>query len=267
MSLELYRLSSFLHLVQPREAGGFQAQAPADWSQGRTLYGGATAALCAQAAGMAFPELPPLRSTQFCFIGPSQGGLVLTPRSLRQGRSSRVVEVEVQAVEGIAAKAVLVYGAARESALEASCFASPTVEPPEACQDFFAGPGAPTFTQHFEFRKAGGADPVSGAEQGDFLVWVRHREPGTVDPAAALLAIADALPPAAMAMFTKLAPVSSLTWSFDLLSDQLPRPSEWLLLSSVAESTAHGYSFQKMAIWDRDGRPVASGRQQVTVFC
>lgn len=216
---------------------------------------------------MAFPELPPLRSTQFCFIAPSQGGLVLSPRCLRQGRSSRVLEVEVQAVDGIAARALLVYGAARESALEMTCFPSPDVEPPKSCPDFFSDRGGPTFTQHFEFRKAGGADPVSGAQLAEFLVWVRHREPGLVDPAAALLAMGDALPPAAMATFTKLAPVSSLTWSFDLLSDKLPDPKEWLLLSSIAESTAHGYSFQKMAIWDQEGRAVASGRQQVTVFC
>jgi hypothetical protein len=60
---------------------------PADWLQGRTAYGGLSASLCLQATLLAQPDLPPLRSAQFSFIGPASGALRIRPQLLRQGTS------------------------------------------------------------------------------------------------------------------------------------------------------------------------------------
>ncbi|MGD9799873.1 MAG: acyl-CoA thioesterase domain-containing protein, partial [Parvularculaceae bacterium] len=49
-----------------------------NWLQGRTVYGGMTAALCLEAAQRAVPGLPPLRSAQVSFIGPAEGDLEIT---------------------------------------------------------------------------------------------------------------------------------------------------------------------------------------------
>ena len=62
-------------------------EAPESWSQGRTLYGGITAALCHEAALRMGDAPPPLRSAQLAFIGPAGGTLRLGPQLLRQGRS------------------------------------------------------------------------------------------------------------------------------------------------------------------------------------
>ena len=56
--------------------GGWALDAPPSWSQGRTLYGGMTAALCWAAVGRSVPGLPPVRSAQFTFdraeaVGPA----------------------------------------------------------------------------------------------------------------------------------------------------------------------------------------------------
>jgi hypothetical protein len=58
---------------------------PADWLQGRTAYGGLSAALCLQATVRSHADLPPLRSAQFCFIGPATGELDIAAAVLRQG--------------------------------------------------------------------------------------------------------------------------------------------------------------------------------------
>ena len=50
--------------------GGFRAQIPSDWLQGRTAYGGLSSALALHAAQGIEPDLPPLRSAQIAFIGP-----------------------------------------------------------------------------------------------------------------------------------------------------------------------------------------------------
>ena len=44
---------------------------PDTWRQGRAMFGGLAAALCVQAAIDEIPDLPPLRSAQFLFIGPA----------------------------------------------------------------------------------------------------------------------------------------------------------------------------------------------------
>lgn len=65
----------------------------------------------------------------------------------------------------------------------------------------------------------------------DFTAWVRFRERQDVDPLTALLALADALPPAAMACFPDAAPISTVTWSIDLLA-KIHAVDGWYLLRS-----------------------------------
>ena len=56
-----------------------------DWLQGRTAYGGASAAVALMAAKTAYPDLPPLRSVQIAFVGPLAGDVTATPALLRRG--------------------------------------------------------------------------------------------------------------------------------------------------------------------------------------
>ncbi len=53
--------------------GGFAATVPADWMQGRTAYGGFSAALALVAAQQAAEDLPPLRSATVNFRRPAFG--------------------------------------------------------------------------------------------------------------------------------------------------------------------------------------------------
>ena len=84
--------SQLLAAVAP-QGEGYAVTAPDDWRQGRTLYGGLTAALCVDAALRANPDLPPLRSAQFTFAGPANGAVRSTPTVLRRGKSTVFVAV------------------------------------------------------------------------------------------------------------------------------------------------------------------------------
>jgi acyl-CoA thioesterase len=64
---------------------GYAAFVTDDWRQGRTTYGGLSAALCVEAALRTFPDAPPLRSAQFAFVGPAAGELAISVKPLRQG--------------------------------------------------------------------------------------------------------------------------------------------------------------------------------------
>ena len=60
-------------LLAPLTAQGGSCTLPdaEDWTQGRTLYGGASALIAYTAAIRAFPDLPPLRAGQLAIVAPS----------------------------------------------------------------------------------------------------------------------------------------------------------------------------------------------------
>lgn len=259
-------MTSFTALLAAMSAGDGQYQvAPQeDWGQGRTLYGGITLALAAHAAQLAFPGLPPLRSAQAAFTGPAAGMLTIKPVKLAAGKSSAFVGVDVIGETGIALRATFCYGVARQSAFSHSDMAAPIAAPPAQCPPFFRA-GAPQFTGQFDGRLAGKVGMLSGSDNPDLLTWIRHRDPDVPDGDPGLIALADALPPAAMLMFTEMSPVSTATWSMEFLTERYANRS-WHLLRTQAEHVGDGYSSQYMNVWDEAGRPLMVGRQLVTIY-
>jgi acyl-CoA thioesterase len=208
-----------------------------------------------------------LRSAQFAFVGPASGVVTARAALLRQGKSTVFAGVDLHGDSGLATRALLCFAAGRPSALSHSDLPAPRVPPPESLPDFFDGRLAPAFSHHFEARRAGGAMPVSGAATPDLLLWIRHRDRQVAADATTLVALADAAPPAAMTMFTNPAPISTMTWSLDILADPTPATmAGWILMRSTAQSVAHGYSTQAMFLWDEAGVPLMSASQCVAVF-
>ena len=59
------------------ERGLFHAHIGDEWMQGRTAYGGISAAIALQAALDAEPGPQPLKCAQISFVGPVSGGVAL----------------------------------------------------------------------------------------------------------------------------------------------------------------------------------------------
>lgn len=243
---------------------GFTLDAPPAWSQGRTLYGGMSVALAWAAATRAFVDLPPLRSVQAAFVGPAAGSLTLAPTILRRGRSATSIGVDVFGEAGLAARLTFFCGAARPSRVTHSRVEAPAADAPDDLPATLTPGQGPTFAANFDVRHAGGGLPYGGGEP-DYLMWARLREAEGTDPVAALLALADVLPPAAMVVFLEVGMISTLSWSFDL--DRLPTDAgAWYLCRATSQDTADGYARQAMDLWDADGRRILAGRQTVAIF-
>ncbi len=245
---------------------GYSITLPDDWLQGRTAYGGLSAAVCLEAARRAFPGLPALRSAQFAFIGPATGALRLAPRVLRQGKSTVFASVDLEGDDGLAARATLCFGAQRESAGAYDKLSMPAAPPPADCPSFYTWPNRPNFMEHFEGRLAGGGAPMSSHVLPEMLVWLRHRDAPAGDDLVRLVALADALPPAAFASLSAGAPISTMTWAIDLFEPAPRSETGWWLVQGIAETIRNGYSAQTTVIWSPDGRPVLSARQNVAIF-
>lgn len=258
-------LSHVLATLTPAGAA-LEGHVAADWMQGRTLYGGISAALCLVAARRLIPDLPPLRSAQFAFAGPAAGDVRLTAQVLRAGKSASFVSADLTSAAGHGTRALFCFGAPRASVIAQDRFVMPEAPAPDACPPFFRDGLGPAFARHFEARRAFGPLPMTGAAGADIGVWIRPLD-ADAEPAEALwLAMADVPPPAAMALFQGPAPISTMTWMVDVLTPGYPAGDGWRLVRSTAEHAADGYSAQSMGLWASDGTPLIAGRQSVAVF-
>lgn len=250
-----------------RTGNDFSVNVSEDWLQGRTAYGGLSAALCLHAAIETVPDLPPLRTGQFSFIGPASGVLNIKASILRRGKSTVFIGVDLEGDAGLATRAILCFGAARQSVLDHSAIPAPAAKGWDESPSFFGDGPAPSFAQHFESRMAGGARPVTPDADPELLLWFRHKDADAPSNAVSLIALADAPPPAAMVLFKDRAPISTMTWTVDMLTDNPSTADGKWLIRSIAETVQDGYSSQAMNIWNSDGEPIMVARQNVAVFC
>ena len=237
-----------------------------DWRQGRTLFGGLSAALCLAACERLVPGLPPLRAAQIAFVAPSAGEVRLEPRLLRQGKSVTFVACDLVAQGVVAVRALFAFGESRASAYRAAAPDAPPAPAPDMCGPLFPSGQGPTFGSHIEQRFVCGHRPLAGADTGDLTIWVRHRDPAPVSAMVALIALGDALPPATMSRFAEPAAISTMTWGLDLIAPETPRAGGWYLLRTSDDAVGNGYAGQVMAMWDETGAPVMLARQSIAVF-
>jgi len=81
-----------------------------------------------------------------------------------------------------------------------------------------------------------------------------------------LLCIGDVLPPAAIPMFNKMGPISSINWMFNILTDTPVTEDGWWQVETRLTAARDGYSSQVTRFWNTNGNLVAEGMQAVAIF-
>ncbi|MBC2670142.1 acyl-CoA thioesterase [Novosphingobium piscinae] len=258
---------SFAAILAGAEAldDGFAVVVPETWMQGRTTYGGFTAALALVAARQVGGELPPLRSAVVSFVGPASGRVEARARELRRGRNAVWVEARVEGEGGTALTATFVFMAAVPSALSLNDAAPPAeLIARDEAMPFNPPPLAPAFLRHhLEVRFA---LPRPAERRADLCHWVRLKPASAVEPMLELVLLADALPPAALPLMNPATPISSMTWQVNLLTAAPQTEDGWWLLRSTADYAQHGCSSQRMQVWNSAGEPMAIGMQSIALF-
>ncbi|NIJ20120.1 acyl-CoA thioesterase [Sphingomonas naasensis] len=244
-----------------RHEGGFRTAIPADWMQGRTAFGGLSAALALQAALEHEPDLPPLRSAQIAFIGPLAGAVEVTATKLRRGRNAAFLQSDLVSEAGLGLRATFVFMAELPSTIAHDEAPRAPIAPPAPDAQLYTGPET-FFTGNFNFW-----DPGAAPGPAEWLRWARLRARDGLDPMVELLAIGDALPPGAFKLAgERQTPLSSLNWQINFLTPAPATRDGWWLLAAQADTAHHGYSSQRMTIWNAAGDPVAEAMQGVAIF-
>jgi acyl-CoA thioesterase len=251
-------LAQAIAALEPSDIG-WRGTVPANWLQGRTAYGGFSAALALHVAKASVPDLPPLRSALVAFVGPLAGTITVSAQLLRRGRNAAFVQADVTGESGLGLRATFVFMAALASTLDHATGGAPDVARPHPGDRTYRGLPEVAFSQNFELldREAGPAE---------WLRWVRLADRDGLDPEVELIALADCLPPAALKLVGGFAPISSMTWQMNLLGQVAPGADGWYLLRADTAYARAGTSSQAMAIWAGDGTPLAEQMQSVAVF-
>ena len=254
-------LKAIIDALEPVE-GGWRGIIPDVWLQGRTSYGGLSAALALHVAQQSDVDLPPLRSALVAFIGPLSGVVTIRATRLRRGRNAAFIQADVESEAGLGLRATFVFMGPVDSTVDHRVGTAPAFPPPTADDKTFRGIAAVSFTQNFELldRRDGSLGPT------EWLRWVRLADRDGVDPMVELICVADCLPPAALKLIGGPAPVSSMTWQLNLLGAAPRTDDGWWLLRASSDYAKDGSSSQAMAIWNSDGAPVAEQMQSVAIF-
>lgn len=247
------------------DTSGFAAAIPEEWQQGRTAYGGLSAALALEAAKRLGDDLPPLRSAQIAFVGPVSGEVRVLPRLLRRGRNATWISVEIVGEGGVGLTATFVFMQALPSTAQVQAPAPPAelIRPEDAA--IADSELRPAFLRYnFETRYA---LPKAESKKADVCLWVRLLDRSGLTPDTEILLVGDGLPPAVVPVMEQRGPVSSMTWQINLLGSQEPSAHDgWWLLRSTADQAVAGNSSQAMMLWAQDGTAKAAGTQSVAVF-
>lgn len=166
-------MTSFTELLYgiQSDADGHRVSAPSAWTQGRTLYGGLSAALCLEAVARDHPDLPQLRSAQIAFVGLAGGEVTMSTTLLRRGKSSAFANSDLSVDGAVATRALFCFGGDRPSIDHARLEPAPNLPRPSECPPVFKPDRRPNFAQNFDMRLASGAPPASGASDAENFIW------------------------------------------------------------------------------------------------
>ena len=81
-------------------APNYEIEIDENWKQGRTAYVGLTAALLHAAIVNSYDNLPPLRTAQINFVGPTDGRMRVTHKTLRRGKNNVTFEARLDSDAG-----------------------------------------------------------------------------------------------------------------------------------------------------------------------
>jgi len=235
---------------------------PQSWTQGRTAFGGVSAALAYHAASHIEEELPGLRSAQIAFTGPLFGDLTVETKMLRRGRSTAFVQSDLYGEKGLGLHCNFIFAAPRDTEVTAADMDKPDFPPLPSDEDIHSGPPQ-FFTSNMEFV---GKRIDTSIKTNRLTRWMRLKQRDGLDPITEVLMMGDSLPPSIMGMLDKNAMVSSMNWQVNIIADKIATENGWWLIDSRTHHADHGASSQFMSVWNSKRELMATGMQSVAYY-
>jgi len=238
------------------------------WSQGRSAFGGLTAALVlAHIESQEDLTHRDLCTLNIHFCGPTLADETCEFRHTVLSKGKSVMQVEGQLLQNGEVKTQIVacFGVQRFANLQIT----PPIKvfPEKSLQVPFISKMMPEFVQHLDMKYTSEHMPFSGSSEARVSGWVRFVSAPSVFTDAALVALIDAWPPAVLPLLKQVAPSSSITWNIEFLNPRAElAASDYIYYECEAIQAAAGYAHTEAKIFNQDGQLIALSRQMVGVY-
>ncbi len=238
---------------------------PSGWMQGRSVFGGLTAAVGVALGRRQMGSSWALRTMNIHLVrptvaGPTEGRV----RVVREGKSVAFMQVNLLQDEQEVALLTLTFASARVEAMQVE--ASPRWQGPgpEALVELPYIPGLmPEFLQHMSLRWASGGPPFCGADAARYTGYCRFNTP--VAGVAAVIGLLDAWPCPSLSLLSSPAPASTVSWTAHIL--RVPDDfDDWFAFSYETVVAEDGFHTVVGRLHGPDGRLVGWTEQLAVVF-
>lgn len=240
------------------------------WAQGRTVYGGLSAALLYKACKIAVAPTRVMRSMTTNFVGPlmTDTPFFISVEIIREGKN--VSQVQARAIQNdkISVVTQVCFGEKRTSKVSVLNDEKHGLEKPTKAKFIPQVPKVtPKFLKHIDLSIEEGGIPFSGRKKSHYHGWMRYKKPPTEIKDEHIIGIIDAWPPTVLQMLKWPAPASTISWNLEFIHPHREiKPDDWLAYKAVTRQAADGYGHTEATIWDADEEVIAISRQTVGVF-
>lgn len=243
------------------------------WGQGRTTFGGLSAALLLHKITQQAQEDDCLRSLSVSFCGPlfTSVECQLNTQVLRAGKSVSHYQGQLLQEEQVVTQVTACLSKNRQSAIQVD-------SPPKTLGEAGAGQRlpyikgiTPEFTQHIDFSYVAGGFPFSNSKENHVHGWMRFKQAEGMLSNAHLVALIDAWPPAVIQKLRAPAPCATVTWQMNFVQPlaELATPltaDAWLWYEVEIVRTEHGYGHTQARIYTADGVLLVLSDQLVVAY-
>jgi acyl-CoA thioesterase II len=243
---------------------------PSEWSQGRTVYGGLSAALLYTAIKHKVPKDRVLRSYNTNFIGPLiiDEPIRFETETLRQGKNVTQISGKIIQKGAVCVQSQACFGVNRQSKVTVANEDTHSMALPKKAKFLPRIPKVtPKFLTNIDLAIVDGGLPFTGRKKSYIDGWMRFKQPPPHITDAHIIALVDAWPPTVLQMLKWPAPASTMSWNIEFIHPHNPiKASDWLAYQAKTRQAAGGYAHTEANIWDQNGDLIAVSRQAVTIF-
>lgn len=245
------------------------------WAQGRTVYGGLTAALIYQRMQQIVvadkpTESRPIRYYNLSFIGPIlvKQPMTIEVELIRAGRSASQLIAYVKQNDKTCVIAQACFGISRESKINITDKNKHDMKPPKKASFIPQIPKVvPRFLRHFELSIQSGRLPFMRGKDDHLHGWMRFKKAPQTFNDSHLIALIDAWPSTVLQQLKLPAPASTMNWNLEFTQTATStEPNQWLAYQASTEHASDGYVYSDAHIWNEAGELLALSRQTVGVF-
>ncbi|MEJ2042679.1 MAG: thioesterase family protein [Reinekea sp.] len=243
---------------------------PESWGQGRTAFGGLSAAVLNRVMDNAVADDRHMRVQNTQFIAPllTNQPFDIQLSHLRDGKNVTQLQASLIQNGQLSVQATAAYGFDRPSKINVAAAPVAIAQTPVKASWLPQIPKVtPKFFRYIDIKFDQGGYPFMGKKTSHYHGWIRFSQPPAQITGAHLIALIDAWPPTVLQQLRLPTPASTLSWNVEFIHPHPPiQGSDWLAYRAETAQASDGYAHTEARIYTGDGTLLALSRQLVTVF-